>query len=100
MLTYILWIGLKRGVATNLLYEEEMASFECSVIMLDYSKMLNLGRMSCVLKENITEYSRIPLKLYGKLLEANIATRSIYYQVYFIIISPEIIKEYYALIAN
>ena len=58
-----------------MLHEEEKASFECSVMMLDYSKMLNLGRMSCVLKENATECSRMPLKLYGKPLEANAATR-------------------------
>ena len=31
--------------------------------------------MSCVLKENATECSRMPLKLYGKPLEANAATR-------------------------
>ena len=43
--------------------------------MLYYSKMLNLERISCVLKENATEYSRMPLKLYGKPLEANAATR-------------------------
>ena len=58
-----------------MLLEEEMASFECSVMMLYYSKMLNLGRMCCVLKENATEYSQILLKLYSKPLEANVATR-------------------------
>ena len=31
--------------------------------------------MSCVLKENLTECSRMLLKLYGKPLEANVATR-------------------------
>ena len=36
---------------------------------------MNLGRISYILKENITECSQIPLKLYGKLLEANTATR-------------------------
>ena len=56
-----------------------MASFECSVMILYYSKILNLEKMCCVLKENTTEYSRILLKLYGKPLEANTATRSIYY---------------------
>ena len=86
-----------------MLHEEEMASFECSVMMLYYSKMfkiLNLGRISCVLKENATEYSRIPLKLCGKPLEANVATRSVYYRVHYVIISPEIKKESYALMAN
>ena len=77
-----------------------MALFEYSVMMLDYSKILNLGRMYCVLKENATEYSRIPLKLYSKPLEANAATRSVHYRVHFVIISPKIIKEYYALMAN
>ena len=51
-------------------------------MMLYYSKMikiLNLERISCVLKKNRTEYSWILLKLYGKLLEANAATRSIHY---------------------
>ena len=61
-----------------------MALFEYSVIILDYSKMLNLGRISCVLKENITECSRMPLKLYGKPLEANAATRSVHYRVHFV----------------
>ena len=59
----------------KLLHEEEMASFEYSGMMLYYSKILNLGRISCVLKKNITEYSRILLKLYSKPLEANAATR-------------------------
>ena len=43
--------------------------------MLYCSKMLNLGRMSCILKENVTECSRMPLKLHSKPLEANAATR-------------------------
>ena len=87
MLTYILWIGLKRGIATNLLHEEEIASFEYSIMILYYSKIfkiLNLERMSCVLKENTTEYSRMPLKLCGKPLEANAATRSVHYRVYYV----------------
>ena len=86
MLIYILWIKLKRGITTNLLYEEEIALFECSIIILDYSKMLNLERMCYVLKENTTEYSRMPLKLYGKPLEANAATRSVHYRVHFVTI--------------
>ena len=52
-----------------------MASFEYSIIMLYYPKIFYLERISCILKENITEYSRIPLKLYSKPLQANIATR-------------------------
>ena len=75
---------MERGVTTNLLHEEEKASFEYSVIMLDYSKILNLERMSCVLKKNATECSRIPLKLYGKPLEANAATRSVHYRVHYV----------------
>ena len=61
-----------------------MALFKYSIIILDYSKMLNLERISCVLKENITEYSRMPLKLYGKPLEANAATRSVHYRVHYV----------------
>ena len=80
-----------------MLHEEEMASFECSVMMLYYSKILNLGRMSCVLKENTTEYSRMPLKLYGKPLEANAATRSVHYRVHYVTTSPETKKESHTL---
>ena len=55
--------------------------------MLYYSKIikiLNLERISCVLKENKTEYSRMLLKLYSKPLEANAATRSVHYRVHFV----------------